>query len=234
MVHSIVSNDKPLFGFHYSFEFDEAVPPMITDEKKGGPGFKADSIFIVNAGDVISFNKQGLYYFQKDSSSSKGISIRVQDKYYPLVKTFDEILTSLIYISTSAETSAIRTATNPKEAFDRFWINNVKVPSLASATVARYYDRVESANYLFTSFKEGWKTDMGLIYIIFGPPNDVYKSEELLEWVYNQDPTMPNLRFSFFKVKNVFTDDHYSLMRKKTYDKVWFKSVELWRTGKVK
>jgi hypothetical protein len=73
---------------------------------------------------------------------------------------------------------------------------------------------------------------MGLIYIIYGPPNDVYKSEEIIDWVYNQDLSMPNIRFSFYKVKNVFTDQHYTLLRKKNYDKIWFKSVEMWRDGK--
>jgi GWxTD domain-containing protein len=234
MVRSIQPYDKPIYGFLYEFEFEEAVPPMIIEEKKGSAGFRADSVFTVKSGEVIQFEKNGLYFFQKDSSSSKGIGMRVQDKYFPLVKTFNEILPPLIYISTSAETSLIRNAENPQKAFDQFWIDNAQVPSVASAAVARYYERISSANYLFTSFKEGWKTDMGLIYIIFGPPNDAYKSEELIEWVYNQDMTMPNLRFSFYKVKNVFTDDHYTLMRKKTYDKVWFKSVELWRTGKNK
>ncbi len=234
MVSSIQPYDKPIYGFHYSYEFEEAVPPMIIEERKGNSGFRADSVFMVNPREVIQFEKKGLYYFQKDSSSTNGIGIRVQDKYFPLTKTFNEILPPLIYLSTSAETAQIRNAENPKQAFDQFWIDNAKVPSLASEAVSRYYERVASANYLFTSFKEGWKTDMGIIYIIFGPPNDVYKSEELIEWVYNQDMTMPNLRFSFYKVKNVFTDDHYTLMRKKTYDKVWFKSVELWRAGKIK
>jgi len=234
IIGSIQPYDKPIYGFRYSFDFEEAVPPMIIEERKGDPGFSADSVFMVRPGETIQFAKAGLYFFQKDSSGTKGIGIRVQDKYFPLVKTFNEILPPLIYISTSAETSLIRRAENPKKAFDQFWIDNVKVPSLASEAVSRYYERIAAANYLFTSFKEGWKTDMGIIYIIFGPPNDAYKSEELIEWVYNQDMTMPNLRFSFYKVKNVFTDDHYTLMRKKTYDKVWFKSVELWRTGKSK
>jgi len=234
MVSSIQPYNKPVYGFHYAFEFEEAVPPMIIEERKGSPGFKADSVFVVKPGEVIQLEKTGLYFFQKDSSSTKGIGIRAQDKYFPLVKTFNEIMPPLIYISTSAETSLIRNAEDPKKAFDQFWIDNAKVPSLASEAVARYYERVASANYLFTSFKEGWKTDMGIIYIIFGPPNDAYKSEELVEWVYNQDMTMPNLRFSFYKVKNVFTDNHYTLMRKKNYDKVWFKTVELWRTGKIK
>ena len=46
-------------------------------------------------------------------------------------------------------------------------------------------------------------THMGIIYIIYGPPNDVYKSEEIIDWVYNRDLTMTVVRFSFYKVKNV-------------------------------
>jgi GWxTD domain-containing protein len=144
----------------------------------------------------------------------------------------DKILEPLIYISTRSETEAIRSAPNPREAFEQYWIDLVKIPSLASSTVREYYNRVESANYLFTNFKEGWKSDMGLIYIIYGPPNDVYKSDEIIDWVYNRDLSIPTVRFSFYKVKNVFTDQHYTLLRKKTYDKNWFKSVELWREGK--
>jgi GWxTD domain-containing protein len=156
----------------------------------------------------------------------------VQDKFFPLAKTFDAVLDPLIYISTRTETEKIRSASNPRQAFEDYWIDMVKIPNLATSTVRQYYERVAAANYLFTTFEEGWKSDMGLIYIVYGPPNDVYKSEEIIDWVYNQDLSMPNIRFSFYKVKNVFTDHHYTLLRKKSYDKNWFKSVELWRDGK--
>jgi GWxTD domain-containing protein len=173
-----------------------------------------------------------LYFFQKDSSSADGIGIRVQDRYFPLVKSFDKVLEPLIYISTRTETEQIRNAPDRKAAFEEYWINMVKVPNVATATVSKFYDRVEAANFLFTNFEEGWKSDMGMIYIVYGPPNDVYKSEEIIDWVYSRDLTMPVIRFSFYKVKNVFTHDHYTLLRKKNYESNWFKSVELWRTGK--
>jgi hypothetical protein len=37
----------------------------------------------------------------------------------------------------------------------------------------QYYARVEYANKHFSHFQEGWRTDMGMVYITFGPPNNV-------------------------------------------------------------
>ena len=36
-----------------------------------------------------------------------------------------------------------------------------------------YYRRVHYANEHFTSFQPGWESDMGMIYILFGAPDDV-------------------------------------------------------------
>lgn len=229
---SVNEYTRPVYCFYYSHFFDEALPPMVEEDTRVGKGLVIDSVFMVSLNEPLTFAKEGLYFFQKDSSASDGLAIRAQDNFFPLVKTIDQVLAPLIYISTRTETDKIRNAPNPRQAFEEYWINLVKIPNLATSTVRQYYERVEAANYLFTTFKEGWKTDMGLIYIVFGPPDDVYKSEEIVDWVYNKDLTMPTVRFSFYKVKNVFTDHHYTLSRKKNYDKIWFSSVENWRKGK--
>jgi hypothetical protein len=36
-----------------------------------------------------------------------------------------------------------------------------------------YYIRVQFANKNFAHYIEGWRTDMGMVYIIFGSPNNV-------------------------------------------------------------
>jgi GWxTD domain-containing protein len=36
-----------------------------------------------------------------------------------------------------------------------------------------HYARVEFANKHFKHYLDGWRTDMGMVYIIFGPPNNV-------------------------------------------------------------
>ncbi len=231
-IKSIREFRKPVFVYYYSQYFDEAAPPWFIEDERAAKELIIDSVFTVPPNETFELVNEGLYFFQKDSSSADGIGIRVQDPYFPLVKTFDKVLEPLIYISTRTETDNIRNAPDPKAAFEQYWIDLVRIPSLATTTVRKYYERVEGANYLFTNFEEGWKSDMGMIYIIYGPPNDVYKSEEIIDWVYNRDLTMPVIRFSFYKVKNVFTDYHYTLLRKKNYDKNWNQSVELWRDGK--
>jgi GWxTD domain-containing protein len=204
----ILTSILPYFSavhcFYYSHQFDEAVPPMVIEDQRAAKSLTIDSVFSVRLDEKFTLRKEGLYFFQKDSTTANGIAIRVQNEHYPLAKTFENVLAPLIYISTRSETDQIRSAPNQKEAFENYWIELVKIPKLASSTVRQYYEGVEGANFLFTSYKEGWKSDMGLIYTIYGPPNDVYKSEEIIDWVYNQDLTMPNIRFSFYRVKNVF------------------------------
>jgi hypothetical protein len=36
-----------------------------------------------------------------------------------------------------------------------------------------YYRRVAFANRSFTTFRDGWKTDRGMVYIILGPPDEI-------------------------------------------------------------
>ncbi|MCK5105114.1 MAG: GWxTD domain-containing protein, partial [Cyclobacteriaceae bacterium] len=160
-VKSITDFSGPVFVYYYAQYFDEAVPPMIIEDERAAKELKIDSVFTVQQNDPLVLNNEGLYFFQKDSSSANGIGIRVQDPYFPLVKTFDKVLEPLIYISTRSETDAIKNAPDPKVAFEQYWIKLTKIPSLATSTVRKYYERVESANYLFTNFEEGWKSDMG-------------------------------------------------------------------------
>ena len=39
-----------------------------------------------------------------------------------------------------------------------------------------YYRRVSYANENFEGWKEGWETDRGMIYILFGPPDQVERT----------------------------------------------------------
>ena len=36
-----------------------------------------------------------------------------------------------------------------------------------------YFKRVQYADEKFGSFRDGWKTSMGMIFILFGPPDDI-------------------------------------------------------------
>ena len=100
----------------------------------------------------------------------------------------------------------------------------------AKEIIRNYYQQVEKANILFTNYKEGWKTDQGMVYIIFGLPTSVNESQETEEWIYNNETL--KVKFTFDKLGNLFTDKHYDLVRKENYDKVWFRMVDSWRKGR--
>ncbi len=58
--------------------------------------------------------------------------------------------------------------------FKKFW--DKRDPSPGTKTnewMDEYYNRVAYANSNFSGFREGWKSDMGMIFIIFGPPSDI-------------------------------------------------------------
>ena len=65
---------------------------------------------------------------------------------------------------------AISDPKQQKLAVDRFWLSNIKNTNKAIQIIELFYERVEEANKQFSNYKEGWKTDMGMMYILFGPP----------------------------------------------------------------
>ena len=43
---------------------------------------------------------------------------------------------------------------------------------------------------------EGWRTDRGLVHIIFGTPNSIYKNDDTETWIYRrgEQPDEPHLQ----------------------------------------
>ena len=118
-----------------------------------------------------------------------------------------------------------------RKSFESFWLNLSKSEAIAKQIIKRYYDRVEESNLLFTNYKEGWKTDMGMIYIIIGPPDEVYKNEEKESWYYKNPGKNQIVVFNFLNLKNLFSDKHFMLIRDSQYKSFWFKSIDGWRKG---
>lgn len=96
--------------------------------------------------------------------------------------------------------------------------------------VRTYYSRVQRANELFTSYKEGWKTDRGMIFMIYGAPDKVYKFKDREVWEYGNDAFYSGLRFSFSREGNPFTQNDFRLTRQAHYEFSWQGIVDNWRT----
>jgi GWxTD domain-containing protein len=88
----------------------------------------------------------------------------------------DQAIDQMRYIARKDGVKKIMSAPPEKrrEAFLKFWKENDPTPGTeANELMDEYYSRVNYANANFRNFREGWKTDMGMVYIVFGAPNEI-------------------------------------------------------------
>jgi len=225
------SDSMEVFFFLYRNDFQQADPPM---KENSSPLKKLsiDSVFQVPIEQPFIFPKTGMYFIQQDTNSLVGLTIQVQDRYFPKPRKLDQLIESVIYISTREEMNNLK-AENTKEALDRFWIKLATYKDRAKVVIRKYYARQEEANKLFTSYKEGWKTDRGMTYMIFGPPDKVNHRKNSELWQYDTNHQDNKLTFIFVRIKNIFSNQHYKLIREKDFKEGWYQKVEDWRKGRL-
>jgi GWxTD domain-containing protein len=93
------------------------------------------------------------------------------------VKDLDLAIDQVRYIARDDELSVLKDAQTLEEKqkrFMEFWKRRDPNPNTPrNERMEEYYTRVEYANKQFKHYIDGWRTDMGMIYIIFGAPNNV-------------------------------------------------------------
>jgi GWxTD domain-containing protein len=234
-VHSLSGKSTPLYVYYYRHGFEAAPSPMNTVPKPVTKNLKIDSAYTIMSNQSLSFSEQGLYFILSDTTQTEGMGILVTDDRYPKLTQPEKLTEPLLYMSTNQEVKEIEAARDEKKALDKFWLSLMNGnPELARQVIRYYYQRVEDANRLFTSYKEGWKTDKGMIFIILGPPDKVQRSKDKEVWVYDQKANATNVNFTFNKRTNQFVDDHYELVRYVEYQPIWYPVVEAWRNGAIR
>jgi len=108
-------------------------------------------------------------------SSVKPFSIRMKGLPFS-INDLKKAIDQLQYIIDSDSLDAIRAAPSDRQRdlFMSFWKKKDPTPNTErNELMEEYYSRVQYANKHFGRFTEGWKSDMGMVYIIFGAPNNV-------------------------------------------------------------
>ena len=117
---------------------------------------------------------------QENESDSKAIELRIRKPGLSnFISNVDEALDQMRYIVTDEEYKRIKKAKRKEreKLFYQFWKDRDPSPgTVVNELMDQYYYRVSYTNEHFTSFSPGWKTDMGMIYILFGPPDDTQRS----------------------------------------------------------
>jgi GWxTD domain-containing protein len=106
----------------------------------------------------------------------------------------DAAIDQMQYIAKGSELEEIKSAPTFEEKQKRFlafWKKRDPTPGTEeNELMEEYYNRVEYANKHFGHYIDGWRTDMGMVYIILGPPNNVdrhpfeYDSKPYEIWYY--------------------------------------------------
>lgn len=93
------------------------------------------------------------------------------------VKDLDLAIAQCIYIADAKEFDILRNAKTRLEkekAFIDFWRSKDPTPNTAKNEVMMdYYNRIRIANERYSTHFPGWKSDMGMVYIIFGDPSSI-------------------------------------------------------------
>jgi GWxTD domain-containing protein len=197
--------------------------------------YHSDSTFIVSHSRNFHFSpeRSGIYFFQYDTLSTNGFAVYVANENYPEFTFATELIESLRYLCTRKEYDSLMSASDRKSAVDQYWLEKSGNNERARKLIKIYYGRAREANTYFTSFLEGWKTDRGMIYMIFGPPASVTRDPESETWIYNFSGNMPDATFVFNKIRNPFTANDYQLERNEIYKEVWYMAVDNWRSARI-
>jgi len=222
-----------LYRYFYPQEFPIPLPPMEIKAPEIAKETQVidDGNFLVNV--PVPFEKSGYYFVQQDTSTASGLMIKTVGKAFPKVSTWEEMIQMVAYISTRKEHETLLAAENKKIALDEYWIRMTRDEEAAKGLIKEYFRQVEFANILFTDFKEGWATDRGMVYIIMGPPQEVYFNLDKETWVYMAQDSNSKITFTFARVRNILTPQYYTLNRSRAYQPVWFKTITAWRNGRM-
>ena len=195
---------------------------------------------------VFPIQKRGNYRFETTAVRSeteeryKARDFSIKSKNFPSVESTREMAAPLIYLMDKKkhrEMMAIEDNDSLKNAIDRFWLEDTKSETKAREVISLYYQRVEEANKQFSNFKEGWKTDAGYIYILFGPPWYVDQlSHDLIRWSYSFSSRNPEYTYFFekpFVKQDAYPFTHYIFQRDRDFRQIEFRQIDRWKNGTI-
>lgn len=117
--------------------------------------------------------------------SSKGRTLEAEEPIscvckisLPLYTDIQDAIEKLIYIAKGDELKRLKKTEGEEqiEEFRKFWEKRDPTPETPeNEYMEEYYDRINTANEVFTGTKDGWRTDMGLVYVKLGPPDYIDK-----------------------------------------------------------
>ncbi|MEO1256252.1 MAG: GWxTD domain-containing protein, partial [Bacteroidota bacterium] len=182
------------------------------------PQVDLDTSFVFK--DSVIFEEDHFYTIRKDSLATVGVTMLRVPPYFPEYRKLRELMEAMLYLTSEQEKKSILKSKNLRQSFDSFWMNTYSTKSRARNAIRDYYSKIRKANESFTDFKPGWKTDRGMMYIVFGLPDEVYRTANSEEWYYDS-----GVAFEFTIISTFFAPKTYSLRRSKDLEELWYSQI---------
>lgn len=229
------NQEKVFMTDYFEYKFNVALPPFTLSTM---PQFQykpeySKSLYFKNDRFELELPKSGLVHLKTNSETKEGVTFFIYESSFPKIKNAEQMVLATRYIMAKKEFDNCINASDKKVAIDAFWLEIAGSNERAKELIKRYYGRVQEANRLFTSYQEGWKTDRGMIYIVFGAPNKVSTRKNGEIWTYGEVGNPNSIVFTFNKVSNPFTDNDYYLERNEFFKMPWYQAVDMWRQGRI-
>lgn len=228
--YTIQGTASTLTVFYFANEFPPAASPFTEASQEIDPVLEPDSSFTISNNGTVVFDKEGLFLIQSDPNAARGTAVRVVSSSYPKLTRIEDLAAALVFISTREEYEKLILAGKDKVKFDKVILDITRDKDRAKNVIRKYFRRVELANIKFSSFKEGWKTDRGMTYIIFGPPEEVSRTGNTEIWTYKR----LKARFIFNRSASIYDPDNFILQRDKRLMETWYYTIDMWRKNQVK
>ena len=192
-----------------------------------------DSVWKISSKSNIfhHFPAQGTYIIRTDSLCINGYTLHNFGESYPNIQHTEEMIGPLTYLTSIDEYRRITKSARLKNEIDNFWLKSGGSSERAREMIKIYYNRVKYANTYFTSDREGWMTDRGMIFVLYGPPAKLFKSDDEEKWIYTRNNVETS--FPFRKRENPFSDNDYILTPSNTIETSIDETIDLWVQGKI-
>ncbi len=163
------------------------------------PGNDASGIYIIQ---LVALKPGEGDYDVTDIKAIAQRSLKIERSLTGIViKDLDDAIYQLRYIASGDEISEIeegKTKEEKERRFKEFWLKHDPTPNTdRNEAFIEYYTRINIANEQFQSYTKGWRTDMGMVYVIFGSPTNIESYQQYgggrsyQKWYY------PNHEFIF-------------------------------------
>lgn len=236
--------DSLYISYFKPFDAAPDPPSMLLPQKT--LDYDPDRIVSIQFSDTLPlmFPRKGAYLCSVDKNLKDGYTLYNFGHSFPNMTTPEEMIEPLVYLASSFELDQMKTSSRPKVALDDFWIKCGGNIEKARELIRIYYTRAVYANLYFTSYTEGWRTERGMIYLIYGPPDKVYKNQDGESWGYRKPVVESSwggrytvkedyLFFNFKQKENIFSDNDYYLSRNETLVTFWDQAILSWKKGIV-